>query len=59
MSTVPYALQIANKGIVRASLENNALAQGINVANGEITCAAVAHDLGYKYVSAEKALAPN
>ncbi len=58
-ATVPYALQIANKGIVRASLENNALAQGINVANGEITCAAVAHDLGYKYVSAEKALALN
>ncbi len=54
--TVPYALQIANKGIVQAIKDNIALAQGVNVANGEITYAAVARDLGYKYVSVEAAL---
>ena len=37
-------------------MDNIALAQGVNVANGEITYAAVAHDLGYKYVSVEAAL---
>ena len=57
--TVPYALQIANKGIVQAIHENTALAQGVNVANGEITCAAVAQDLGYNFVNVEAALAPN
>ena len=57
--TVPYALQIANKGAVRAILENEALAKGVNIANGEITFEAVAHDLGYNYVSVEKVLDPN
>src|SRR5206468_2302422 len=35
--TVPYALQIANKGVYSAIKENNALKLGVNVANGEIT----------------------
>ncbi|MGK7377398.1 alanine dehydrogenase [Planococcus shenhongbingii] len=52
--TVPYALQIANKGLYKAMLENDALKQGLNVANKEITYEAVAKDLGYEYVSAEK-----
>lgn len=54
--TVPYALQIANKGAVNAILENPALKLGLNVANGEITYEAVAKDLAYTYVPAEKAL---
>ncbi|MDP1418866.1 alanine dehydrogenase [Peribacillus simplex] len=57
--TVPFALQIANKGAIKAILENDALAKGVNVANGEITFEAVATDLGYKYVSVENALKPN
>lgn len=56
--TIPYALQIANKGILKAILENDALAQGVNVANGEITFAAVAHDLGYTYVPVQDAINP-
>ena len=32
------------------------LKTGVNVANGEITYEAVAKDLGYDYVSVEKAL---
>jgi alanine dehydrogenase len=54
--TVPYALQIANKGVQKAVLENNALKLGLNVANGEITYEAVARDLGFDYVTAENAL---
>ncbi|RFU71425.1 alanine dehydrogenase [Peribacillus saganii] len=54
--TVPYALQIANKGAVSAILENSALAKGVNTANGEITFEAVARDLGYTYVPVKDAL---
>ncbi|MFB3160967.1 alanine dehydrogenase [Neobacillus sp. 179-J 1A1 HS] len=55
-ATVPYALQIANKGVVRAITENPALKLGVNVANGEITYEAVARDLNYVYVPVEEAL---
>ncbi|MDQ0162097.1 alanine dehydrogenase [Aeribacillus alveayuensis] len=54
--TVPYALQIANKGVYKAIAENNGIKSGVNVANGEITFEAVARDLGYEYVPIEKAL---
>lgn len=54
--TVPYALQIANKGAAAAIAENQALKVGLNTANGHVTYEAVARDLGYDYVSAEKAL---
>lgn len=57
--TVPYALTIANKGLVKAVTENDALKQGVNVLNGEITFEAVAKDLGYDYVTVEQALAKN
>jgi alanine dehydrogenase len=55
-ATVPYALQIANKGVVKAISENPALKLGVNVANGEITYEAVARDLNYVYVPVETAL---
>jgi alanine dehydrogenase len=55
-ATVPYALQIANKGVQKAVSENPALKLGVNVANGEITYEAVAKDLNYEYVPVEKAL---
>ncbi|KXG08578.1 alanine dehydrogenase [Anoxybacillus rupiensis] len=54
--TIPYALQIANKGVRQAIADNAALKLGVNVANGEITYEAVARDLGYEYVSVEEAL---
>jgi alanine dehydrogenase len=54
--TIPYALQIANKGVHKAIMENPALKLGVNVANGEITYEAVARDLGYEYVPVETAL---
>ncbi|WP_227937654.1 alanine dehydrogenase [Alkalihalobacillus deserti] len=52
--TVPYALQIANKGVFQAISDNKSLKLGLNVANGEITYEAVAKDLGYHFVSPEK-----
>lgn len=55
-ATVPYALQIANKGVARAISENPALKLGVNVANGEVTYEAVARDLNYVYVPVEEAL---
>ncbi|WP_096201554.1 alanine dehydrogenase [Bacillus sp. FJAT-45350] len=54
--TVPYALQIANKGVTQALQENPALALGLNVAGGAVTYEAVARDLGYDYVTIENAL---
>lgn len=48
-ATVPYALEIANKGYKRACLENEALLKGINTLNGFVTYEAVAkaHNLAY------------
>ncbi|GIN61867.1 alanine dehydrogenase [Robertmurraya siralis] len=54
--TVPYALQIANKGVHKAVFENHALKCGVNVAAGTITYEAVAKDLGYDYVDVDNAL---
>ncbi|GHH98601.1 alanine dehydrogenase [Neobacillus kokaensis] len=54
--TVPFALQIANKGVFKAISENAPLKLGVNVAAGEVTYEAVAKDLGYNYVSVEDAL---
>ncbi|MGN7402061.1 alanine dehydrogenase [Cytobacillus praedii] len=56
-ATVPYALQIANKGVKKALTENPALAAGLNTINGEVTYEAVAKDLGYEFVSPMEILA--
>ncbi|WP_018131471.1 alanine dehydrogenase [Effusibacillus pohliae] len=55
-ATIPYALQIANKGVKQAIQDNKALYRGVNVAGGAVTYEAVARDLGYPYVPAEQAL---
>lgn len=55
--TIPYAMQIATKGVQKALAENPALALGLNVANGDVTYSAVARDLGYELVTVEEALA--
>lgn len=44
--TLPYVLQLANKGLVKAVRENPALAQGVNVHKGKITNPAVANTFG-------------
>ncbi|WP_346243984.1 alanine dehydrogenase [Shouchella clausii] len=55
--TIPFAVQIANKGSKEALRTNLALAKGLNVANGFITYEAVARDLNYPYKQAEEVLA--
>ena len=55
--TFPFALAIANKGWKKALLDDAHLRNGLNVADGKVTYKAVADDLGYAYVPAEKLLA--
>lgn len=55
--TLPYALQLANKGYKQALLDDEHLRNGLNVHAGKVTYKPVAEELGYDYVSADKALA--
>ncbi|MFM8270728.1 MAG: alanine dehydrogenase [Gemmata sp.] len=50
--TLPYALQLANKGPQRAVKENAALLAGVNVNAGRVTNAAVAETFGLECVPA-------
>ncbi|MFX3623655.1 MAG: alanine dehydrogenase [Ectobacillus sp.] len=54
--TVPYAVQIANKGYEKACLENPALLKGINTLNGYVTYKAVADAHGVEYADAAELL---
>jgi alanine dehydrogenase len=54
--TVPYAIQIANKGYRKACLDNEALLKGINTLDGYVTYQAVAEALSYQYQDARKLL---
>ncbi|MDG4657386.1 alanine dehydrogenase [Ectobacillus antri] len=54
--TVPYAVQIANKGYEKACLENKALLSGINTLNGYVTYQAVAEAHGLQYADAAELL---
>jgi alanine dehydrogenase len=50
--TLPYALQLANKGPDRAIKENPALREGVNIKAGKVTNAAVAETFGFDCVPA-------
>jgi alanine dehydrogenase len=45
--TLPYAQALANKGLVKAVSDDPALAKGVNVFRGEVTCANLAGDMGF------------
>lgn len=47
--TVPYVMQIADKGLFRAIRENKALSLGVNVIEGQVTYQAVAESLELEY----------
>lgn len=49
-ATLPYALQMADKGWKKATADSEELRRGLNVVEGKITCKAVAEALGYPYV---------
>jgi len=55
-ATLPFTLQIANKGYKQALLDNIHLARGLNVHQGHITYKAVAEAHGYDFVETEQAL---
>jgi alanine dehydrogenase len=50
--TLPYALQLANKGVAKAIAESPALLQGVNVHGGQVTNPAVAATFGLECVPA-------
>ncbi|HYK72685.1 MAG TPA: alanine dehydrogenase [Pseudoneobacillus sp.] len=54
--TVPYAVQIANKGYKQASLDNEAILKGINTLDGYVTYEAVAKDQSLEYKGARELL---
>ena len=55
-STLPYMLELANKGWKRACSENPHLANGLNVHDGKVTYQAVADALGLPCVSLNSVL---
>jgi alanine dehydrogenase len=52
-ATLPYALQLADKGYEKAAKENPELAKGINVINGKVTYKGVAEAFNMAYTSLE------
>ena len=48
-ATLPYALQLANEGWKKALRENPALLRGLNIAEGQVTYAAVAEAFGLPF----------
>jgi len=48
-ATLPFVLQLANKGYRRALQDNHHLRNGLNIHRGKVTCEAVARELGYTY----------
>src|SRR5512132_4372137 len=53
-ATLPYAVQLANKGWKRALKDNPALLKGLNVTDGKVTYAGVAEAFGMKYEAPEQ-----
>lgn len=56
-ATLPYAIQLADKGWKKAAQENVELVSGLNVINGDIVYKAVSEAFGLDYVPVEKYLA--
>ncbi len=54
--TLPFVKNLANLGWAAALLQDGHLANGLNVHAGHVNHEAVAHDLGYDYLSANDAL---
>ncbi len=48
-ATLPYTIRLAARGFEDAVVSDPALAKGVNVYRGQITCSAVANTFGLKY----------
>lgn len=55
-ATLPYALEIANKGYKQAALDSKAIAKGVNVIDGKVTYQGVAEAFGLTYTPLNEAL---
>jgi len=55
-ATLPYAIQIADKGWKRAMIENQEIKTGANIIAGKVTYQAVADAFGLEYTSADQLL---
>jgi alanine dehydrogenase len=55
-ATLPYAIQLANKGWKKACQENNELKLGLNVINGEVVYKGVSEAFDLPYTPVEKFL---
>ena len=55
-ATLPYAVQIANKGWKKAMIENPEIKPGANVVRGKVTCKGVADAFGLEYVPIDSLL---
>ena len=56
-ATLPYAVEIADKGYLRAAKENGEILLGVNVIDGKITYKGVSDAFGLPYTSAKQVLA--
>lgn len=55
-ATLPYLIEIADKGVKRALLENHCLKKGLNTINGKVTYQSVADSLALSFVDAQELL---
>jgi alanine dehydrogenase len=55
-ATLPYIIQLANKGYKQALNDNAHLLNGLNVINGQVTVKDVAENLGFEFVAPATAL---
>jgi len=55
-ATLPFVLELAEKGAKQAMLDDPHLLAGLNVYHGNVTYEDVARDLGYDYMPAREAL---
>lgn len=55
-ATLPYAVQIANKGWKQACMDNKEIVPGLNVVDGKVTCKAVAEAFNLDYTPVESVL---
>lgn len=58
-ATLPYAVEIANKGWEKAAQENNAIRTGLNMIHGQVTYKGVAEAFDLEYVPVDNVLFPN
>lgn len=55
-ATLPYLIQIADKGVKKAMMDNPALRKGLNIIHGKLTCKSVGESLNIPYTTPEAAL---